>query len=235
MISSDSTIGSISDFTTPSSSDRSSGNFTAELAFDIEGCETTMSTDDEDRQEDMSADAVLDDKGTNDLKEVGEGRLTDDRVTPRKPLLAVNPSTSLTEFRASVLEGERLSVQRYEEWFTKSKDEQFAEILEDFLEENEGQLFDHENKIREMLADTRDRIAEQRKAIRNARDTNTRLSLSGDSVSDESIEVEGDDAGESSPEINLVDEPASSENRLCGCLASFFGRKYLQPCPHNLF
>ena len=96
-----------------------------------------------------------------------------DKETASKPSLAVNPITSLTEFRASVLVGERLSVRRYEDWFGKSEDEQFAEILEDFLEENEGQLFDVEDNIREMLAHTRDRIAEMRKAIRDARESIT--------------------------------------------------------------
>ena len=304
IISSESTIGSINAFTTSSSPNQSRGTITTELSLDIEDCESMERRNDEDHRGDLSDDVIQEVQGPNDLKEDVEERLTSDRVTQSKPLLAVNPSTSLAEFRASVLVGERLSVRRYEEWFTKSEDEQFAEILEDFLEENEGQLFDQENNIREMLANTRDRIAETRKAIREARETNTRQRLSRSSPSDESIETDGDDAargnfsdesietdgddaargssseesietdgddaargnsgdesietdgddaargssseesietdgddaGESSSERYLVDEPVSSEDRLCGYLTSFFGRrKYLQHCPKSCF
>ena len=252
IVSSESTVGSIDAFTTSSSPNQSRGTITTELSLDIEDCESKERRNDEDHRDDLLDDAVQV-QGSNDLKKDVEERLTNDRVTQSKPLLAVNPSTSLAEFRASVLVGERLSVRRYEEWFTKSEDEQFAEILEDFLEENEGQLFDQENNIREMLANTRDRIAETRKAIREARETNTSLSLSrsspsdesietdGDDAargnsSDESIETDGDDAGESSSERHLVDEPVSAEDRLCGYLTSFFGRrKYLQHCPKTCF
>ena len=38
--------------------------------------------------------------------------------------------------------------------------------------------------------------------------------------------------GESSPE-DVMDEAVSAENRLCGYIAPFFGRKYLDICPSS--
>ena len=155
-ISSSSTIGSISDFSVhPSPENITDKNTTTDLSKGI--------------TEDVNHPDVL----STALNEAEEGL-----VTPIKPVLEVILSTSLAEFRASVLVGDKLSVRRYEEWFTKSEDEQFAEILEDFLEENEGNIVD-EDMIRGMLADTRDRIAERRQAIREARETIARRGPSG--------------------------------------------------------
>ena len=238
-ISSTSTIGSISDYSMPSSPDRSRCDTDESLLGDEE-CESMEITDDEGHLNDLSADAVGEDRSTNDLIENDEG-LIQDGVTTNKPLLAVNPSTSLKEFRASVLTGEKLSVRRYEEWFTKSEDEQFAEILEDFLEENEGNIVD-EDMIRDMLADTRDRIAEKRKTAREARESFniqstsrgplsegivTLYSRSSGSPRHESMDFEWDYAEESSSEENAAVEPSTSGEKLCGHISSFFGRKYL--------
>ena len=155
-IRSSSTIGSISDFSVPPSPENiTDKNITTGLPKEI--------------TEDVNHPDVL----STALNEAEEGL-----VTSSKPVLEVIPSTSLAEFRASVLIGDRLSVRRYEEWFTKSEDEQFAEILEDFLEENEGNIVD-EDKIRGMLADTRDRIVERRKSIREAREAIIRRGPTG--------------------------------------------------------
>ena len=87
------------------------------------------------------------------------------------------------------LVGEKLSVRRYEEWYIKSEDEKFAEILDDFLEENEDQLFDLEDRILEMLANTRDRIVEKRRAIREARNTMAGLTRGSSEASEVMISL----------------------------------------------
>ena len=240
-----STIGSISDFTTPPYSDRSINNHTAELSKDIMNNSQTERTEDEDGLDEKSIETLqANDEYPNDLTEETEVLLKDVEDTPSKPKMAVSPSVSMAEFRASVLVGEKLSVRRYEEWYAKSEDEKFAEILEDFLEENEGQLFDLEDRILEMLANTRDRIAEKRRGIREARDTmagpsrgssearEVMISLSRDSLMDEFMETNRAGTGESSPE-DVMDEAVSTENRLCGYIAPFFGRKYLDICPSS--
>ena len=240
-----STIGSISDFTTPPYSDRSINNHTDELSKDYMNNSPTERTEDEDGLDDLSIETLqANDEYPNDLTEETEMLLKNVEDTPGKPKMAVSPSVSMAEFRASVLVGEKLSVRRYEEWYAKSEDEKFAEILEDFLEENEGQLFDLEDRILEMLANTRDRIAEKRRGIREAGDTmagpsrgssearEVMICLSRDSLMDEFMETNRAGTRESSPE-DVMDEAVSTENRLCGYIAPFFGRKYLDICPSS--
>ena len=233
------TTGSISDFKSTPFPGSTSSHLTAELPLNIMDSGLTERTEDEDSLDNSTTEALQEnDEYPNDLTEETEVLLKDDEVTPSKPKMAVSPSVSLAEFRASVLVGEKLSVRRYEEWYAKSEDEKFADILEDFLEENEGQLFDLEDRILEMLANTRDRIAEKTRAIRETGDTMTSLSrgsseagdlmtsLSRGSLMDEFIETNRADVGESSPE-DVVADAVSAENRLCGYIAPFFGRKYL--------